>query len=1251
MNALVPIPSPAPTITRVLHGEILPPEIAGVINKEFAVRVFIAVGPFRQQRELVYCLPGWTVRECIEYAKEKVEEKAGGAGVYPTDTYRVYIGEHADLIPQEWWDRVRPKPGQTLFIRPVPRAFIVPLFAAIAASITLTGIITQLIVGAILIGIQFLVGKLFAPKPPPEQPQAKISYSIAGSRNDALKYEPIPLILGSHRIAPPYAAMPYTERVGNDQYLRMEFVVGYGPLYIPQEEIRVGETLLSQLENVELEIREGYSWDAPTTLYPNDVTEEALNVELLQAVGWQERTTSDDITVIQLELVWPSGLFWVDGKGNYQNMGSHLNWGYKPAGSSAANWNNFGYSKISRSADTQRHTLSANVPAGKYDVRISKAGDDVDSNKVQEEVRWIGLRGLRTGKPITFTTPLALIALRIKGTGQLNGVIDTLNCIAYSRVLAFNGTTWVADTVSRNPADLYRHILQCKANKSPVPDIQIDIVTLQAWWSYCYTNAFTYDKPIFSVTSIQELVAEVCVAGRASQVFKDGKWSVVWDEQALPVVQMFTPRNSWDFEGTISYTKPPHAFRIPFVNRDKKFEEDERIVYDDGYNKANATDIQVIEFPGVTHTDTVWKHGRFHIAQVRLRPATYTLSVDFEGLILLRNDRVYVQHDMLFVGLDSGRVRAVDSVGAQSITVDHPLLMVSTDSYQLRFRDADAANSFTTRLVVPGTQGELTVIPLVGTLALPEVGDLFTFGRLGADSGIYRVIEVEPQEDLVHKLTLVDDALAISDADTGAIPTYNEGISLPVDPFMLPPTSIAITDGLYEEDGQFFIYLRVSWTIPRAGKVASFEVEHRDEAEGIWYTNPRVSANTNFITIYKATSGLYSARVRNIFVDGTWSSWLSSAVYNADAAKYIPADVTGFSIAVVGEVSTLTWDPVLGPGVKYEIRFAPIGSPTPQWNTATPFISDITDTTVQTQTAIGTFLIKSQSALGVWSINASIIVTSISSLVGTNVVEAIEEPVWTGNRTNISIIANELRLTEQGTIDKWESLDTIINMVEGDGELDSQGYPAEGAYTFPGNNSYIDLGVVYTPVRVTSFVIAYGYNDSVTISNWVKLSDVITLNEDEPEGWEVQMYYQSTEGDPIAGVWSDWIPLTVSDITMRAIRFKLVLRGKQVVDSDGAYSINTPAVISLKIEVDMPDRSYGQSDIPCTAAGLDVAFNPPFAELRGLGIAGQNMAIGDYYVISPAPTNYGFNIIFRDAGGAAVSRTFDFVAWGFGRIV
>ncbi len=48
------------------------------------------------------------------------------------------------------------------------------------------------------------------------------------------------MVLGRHRVFPPYAAQPYTEIDGDDQYWRAMFLIGYGPVEL--EELKIGET-------------------------------------------------------------------------------------------------------------------------------------------------------------------------------------------------------------------------------------------------------------------------------------------------------------------------------------------------------------------------------------------------------------------------------------------------------------------------------------------------------------------------------------------------------------------------------------------------------------------------------------------------------------------------------------------------------------------------------------------------------------------------------------------------------------------------------------------------------------------------------------------------------------------------------------------------------------------------------------------------------------------------------------------------
>jgi len=62
-----------------------------------------------------------------------------------------------------------------------------------------------------------------------------------------------------------------------------------------------------------------------------------------------------------------------------------------------------------------------------------------------------------------------------------------------------------------------------------------------------------------------------------------------------------------------------------------------------------------------------------------------------------------------------------------------------------------------------------------------------------------------------------------------------------------------------------------------------------------------------------------------------------------------------------------------------------------------------------------------------------------------------------------------------------------------------------------------------------------------------------------------------------------------------------------------------------------------------------VTFNPAFKVAPAIGIAAQNLAQGDYYEITSKSAT-GFTITFKNSGGSAVNRTFDYVAKGYGEL-
>ena len=79
----------------------------------------------------------------------------------------------------------------------------------------------------------------------------------------------------------------------------------------------------------------------------------------------------------------------------------------------------------------------------------------------------------------------------------------------------------------------------------------------------------------------------------------------------------------------------------------------------------------------------------------------------------------------------------------------------------------------------------------------------------------------------------------------------------------------------------------------------------------------------------------------------------------------------------------------------------------------------------------------------------------------------------------------------------------------------------------------------------------------------------------------------------------------------------------------------------------MVDRIFSENDIVSGAGTKTVTFTEPFKTTNyAVGITGENMATGDYFVVENKTVN-GFDVTFKNSSDTAVSRTFDMIAKGF----
>lgn len=159
------------------------------------------------------------------------------------------------------------------------------------------------------------------------------SQFIEGASNSINKYGVIPVNLGTNRMFPPQAALPYTETSGNNQYARQLFTYGYGNVMVTER--KIGETAIEDYEEIELEDKLNANLNSGTKLYSNDVYQESLNIKLTKEEGYVVRTTQKDCNECEIDITF-QGLAYFNNSGGRDNTSVQFEIQFAPTGTE--NW-------------------------------------------------------------------------------------------------------------------------------------------------------------------------------------------------------------------------------------------------------------------------------------------------------------------------------------------------------------------------------------------------------------------------------------------------------------------------------------------------------------------------------------------------------------------------------------------------------------------------------------------------------------------------------------------------------------------------------------------------------------------------------------------------------------------------------------------------------------------------------------------------------------------------------------------------
>ncbi len=1005
----------------------------------------------------------------------------------PCRHYHVEVLVDGVSVPAALFDKTRPKPGTSIVCIPVPHggrtgkavlSIVVGVGLAIASAGALlgaTGVTLGTVGGVAAGGLAIYSGtsSLLAPAPTKpfdgDIPTSEQSPALVGEQNRLAPYAPVVRHFGQYLRFPRYAAKPYTEALGDDFYLRLLFDFGYGPLQLT--DLKIGETPIDELVPPEdYVVHPGYdddfpTPDAPLSIFTQGVDEDDFAVTLEDGVTVGTRTTPADTHEVSLDFTFPAGLIGFDeDDGDPEWVEVELSIQYRAAGTPdpwidvTADTLGTGVTNPSAGEFRIRGRVRGQIirgvhwippAAGQWEINVQRidttyqSSDQIVQSRAEDCV-WTKIRSIRPG-----TRPrvpnLCLVEMRIKASDQLAGQVTDFNAMATSILPVWSsgepqGDGWgpanklstnTSLQATRNPAWAFAEVYRGAHNPRPVSNDRIDAPSIAAWADRNTNEGIHFDAVVDFTSTIGQLARDIAGTARGAPTLIDGKYGVVVDEVKNAVISHLTPRDVHDFSGSKVFQRELHAVRVGFVNPDAGYQPDEIVVGDDGYTNdglggtTEPTIFGRIDLWGVADADRAWKEGRYHIAAKKLRPEIYSFETDIASLRLTRGDRFRLTHDVMLVGVVSGRITHITyAPGGEilAVTLDEALDYDPALQYGLRIR---SASNETVHFVIfnIGVEAKLFIAAQPGGIDVssltvpPAVGDVATVGESGQETGDYIVHQVFPNSDLGARIECVDYSPEIYDADTGAIPTFDPQMTDPRAPALQVPerpqiTSIASDESvlLQNRDGTFAPQIRITVTTPQNALIPTefFQAQIRSsDPIGPWSTLPYVNAGDHAIAFPDVDQGItYDVRVRGVRADGRASEWATLSGHTVVGTSTPPPDVTDFR----GEGPTrLSWSYPNPPRdwAGFELR-SQAGNDT-TWETAIPFHDGlITEAFVDISGAPSgerTFLVKAVDQAGNRSVNAASIVKTVNPPEFDNILETEDFHAngFTGTKTDCTV--------------------------------------------------------------------------------------------------------------------------------------------------------------------------------------------------------------------------------------------------------
>ena len=568
------------------------------------------------------------------------------------------------------------------------------------AGLTLAG---RVLSAAIMVGGSMVVNALVPPydadRPSPGA-DAEPVYSLAAGANRARPWEPLPLVLGTHRMFPDLAAQPYTEYEDQEQDLYQVFSYGLGSLDISDH--KIGDTPLSSYEGY---TRTPSTGGAIAGHYGNvDTTGGGELTEVGAAAddddpneGWIVRTTAAGVTRIGLDFVGrvfrvtrgAVGRNTVDLKITWHNV---LTPTVSPAGSPRT---------ITIDHDTSepvRHSeYIDNLAAGQYTVRVTRVTAPDESDQVYDEITWSAMRSYQ---PDTAQyRGVNREGLKIRASGQLQGTLDRVSAMVSQKVPEWDGAAWSAPAPSSNPAWIFRwyargvYVDGRLMAGMGLSDGEIDDAAVKAWGAWCTAQDLQCNYVVARRASHHEVLTLIARCGRARPTWASGKLGVVWDQPGKLPSESFTPGSIVQGSFAVEWVGDEVADEIVVQYVDPDFDWRPNLIRRNIPGVTAPKRTSTIRLPGVTRRSQAAVECNLQAARQRYHKRRLKWRVPYRDLRFGVGDVVYVTHSLVDGGV-TGRV--VRGSVSEIVLSRRVTLSARTDYVVLRLPDGSLHTSVVT---------------------------------------------------------------------------------------------------------------------------------------------------------------------------------------------------------------------------------------------------------------------------------------------------------------------------------------------------------------------------------------------------------------------------------------------------------------------------------------------------------------------------------------------------------------------------